>query len=411
MKINTLEVKKLAEKYGTPLYVYDFNKIENNVIRLKNAFQHKSIKTEIFYAMKANCHPAILDIIARNGLGMDCVSPGELQLALDTGLSKDKILYTANYESEEELKFALESGVIINLDDINSFHRLTRTGVPEFISFRINPGKGRGKYEQITTGGVKAKFGVPFEKAVEAYRIAKAAGVKRFGAHMMTGSGTLDDDHFPVMLDLLLTHLGKVSKELGIKFEFIDMGGGIGIPYHDDETPMDLQKVAEDCFTVLEKRTKEFGLGQPTLSMEPGRVFVGDAGYLITKVNGIKESYKKFAGVDAGFNTLIRSALYDARHRIIVNGKEDKSETEKIDVCGQICENTDIFGSDYHLPKIEEGDLLVLRDAGAYGFVMAMPYNLRFRPAEVAIYNGNDHLITERETMEDYYRKIKPIKL
>src|SRR6056297_1020069 len=225
MKINTMDVKTLAEKYGTPLYVYDFNTIENNVLRLKNAFRHESIKTEIFYAMKANCHPAILDIIARNGLGMDCVSPGELQLALDAGLSRDKILYTANYESETELEFALKSGVIINLDDINSFHRLARTGVPEFISFRINPGKGRGKYEQITTGGVKAKFGVPFEKAVDAYRLAKAAGVKRFGAHMMTGSGTLDDDHFPVMLDLLLTHLGKVSKELGIQFEFIDMGG------------------------------------------------------------------------------------------------------------------------------------------------------------------------------------------
>jgi diaminopimelate decarboxylase len=329
MKINNVNIEKLAQEFGTPLYVYDFNKIESNVDRLKQAFTHDSIKTEIFYAMKANCHPAILKIIAEKGLGMDCVSPGELQLAKDANLPGDKILYTANYESETELKEAMESAVIINLDDIGSLSRLIRNGVPELISFRINPGKGRGKYEQITTGGVKAKFGVPFEKAVEAYRLAKEAGVKKFGAHMMTGSGTLDNEHFPAMLDLLLSHLGKVTEELGIQFEFIDMGGGIGIPYHANEEPMDLEYVAKKCYEILEKRSQEYHLGTPALAMEMGRYFVGDAGWLITRVNGIKESYKKFIGVDAGFHTLIRPALYDAEHTFIVNGKENIEKTEK----------------------------------------------------------------------------------
>lgn len=410
MKINNVPVEKLAKEYGTPLYVYDFNKIETNAEKLLAAFQHPTIKTEIFYAMKANCHPAILILLADKGLGMDCVSPGELQLAKDAKLPGDKILYTANYESEEELKAALESAVIINLDDINSFSRLIRNGIPELVSFRINPGKGRGKYEQITTGGVKAKFGVPFEKAVEAYRIAKDAGVKKFGAHMMTGSGTLDDEHFPVMLDLLLSHLEKVSKELGIQFEFIDMGGGIGIPYHPDEEPMNLEKVAKNCYEILEKRSKEYNLGTPALAMEPGRFFVGDAGWLITKVNGIKESYKKFIGVDAGFHTLIRPALYDAQHTFVVNGKEKVEKTETYDVCGQICENTDILVSDYQFPKVEEGDLLVIENAGAYGNVMSMPYNLRFRPAEVAIYNEKIYEITRRENMDDYYSRINQIE-
>ena len=410
MKINNIDLEKLAKEYGTPLYLYDFNRIEDNIDRLKKAFQHPVIEHEIFYAMKANCHPAIINLIADKALGMDCVSPGELQLAKDAGLQSSKILYTANYESREELRNALNSQVILNLDDIGSFSRLIESGVPELISFRINPGKGRGKYEQTTTGGIKAKFGVPFEKAVEAYEIAKAAGVKKFGAHMMTGSGVLDDEHFAAMLDLLLTHLGEVRKKTGIQFEFIDMGGGLGIAYHEKEKPLDIEKVAKKCHEVFERGVKKFDLGTPKLAMEPGRYLVGDAGWLITKVLGVKESYKKFIGVDAGFHTLIRPALYNAEHRIIVNGKENLAKSEKVDVCGQICENTDILAKDYYLPPVEEDDLLVFENCGAYGNVMSMPYNLRFRPAEVALYNGKVYEITRRENVEDYYSRIKLIK-
>lgn len=407
MKINNVKVENLTKKYGTPLYVYDFNKIEKNISKVVNAFIHPSIKNEIFYAMKANCHPAIVRLIAQNGLGMDCVSPGELQVALDAGLPKDKILYTANYESSEELKKAYNAGIILNLDDINSFHRLKVYGVPEFISFRINPGKGQGKFEQITTGGVKAKFGVPYEKVVGVYSIAKEAGVKRFGAHMMTGSGILDNDHFPQMLELLLKHLGVVSKELGIKFEFIDIGGGMGIPYTNEEIPIDVNQVASRCYQIFEERVKEYSLGNPKLTIEPGRIFVGDAGWLVTKVNGMKNSYKKFVGVDAGVNTLIRPALYKAGHRIFLNGKENCKETETVDICGQICENTDILATDYQLPEAKENDLLIIEDCGAYGNVMSMPYNLRFRPAEIAIYNDKVYEITRRENIDDYYSRIK----
>ncbi len=409
MKINNIPVKTLAKQFGTPLYLYDFNKIEEKVNQLKKAFQHDRINTDIFYAMKANCHPEIVKTIGRLGLGMDCVSPGELQLALNAGIEPGKILYTANYESEAELKFALESDVIINLDDIESFRRLIRTGIPDFVSFRINPGKGRGKYEQITTGGEKAKFGVPFEKAVAAYRLAKEAGVKHFGAHMMTGSGVLDSNHFPTMLELLLKHLKIIHQELGIQFEFIDMGGGIGIPYHDNETPLDLKVTADKCYQIFKKRVAEYGLGNPTLSMEPGRFIVGDAGWLISRVTGIKESYKTFVGLDAGFNTLARPALYNAEHTMIVDGKEDAPFAKKVNICGQICENTDILAHDYPMPQMNEGDLVVIENAGAYGYVMSMPYNLRFRPAEVALKDGKVYKITSRETLTDYYSKITPI--
>jgi diaminopimelate decarboxylase len=188
------------------------------------------------------------------------------------------------------------------------------------------------------------------------------------------------------------------------------MGGGIGIPYHPNEKPMDLEKVAQDCFAVLEKRSKEFDLGKPALAMEPGRFFVGDAGWLITRVNGIKESYKKFVGIDAGFHTMIRPALYDAEHTFVVEGKEQEENTETVDICGQICENTDIMAYDYQLPKVQEGDLIVVENCGAYGYVMSMPYNMRLRPAEVAVYNGRVYEITRRENMDDYYRRIKQIE-
>ena len=401
-----MEIKELAAKYGTPLYVYDFQRISDNISRLKKAFTTGDVEVDIFYAMKANCHPAIIDLIKSYGLGMDCVSPGELEVALKCGVEPAHILYTANYESVAELEIAYRAGVMINLDDVTSLDRLLRIGTPAMISYRINPGKGRGKYEQITTGGEKAKFGVPHEKAVEAYRRAQMAGIGKFGAHMMTGSGILDAAHFPNMLELLLSKLAVVAEELGITFEFIDMGGGLGIPYFGDNEILDVEEVGRSATRIFRKKVDEFQLGDPVLSLEPGRYIVGDAGILITQVTGIKSSYRNLVGVDAGFNTLIRSAMYHAQHPIIVDGKEDSEDRVTVDICGQICENTDIFTRDREIPRPAEGDLLVFTQAGAYGNVMSMPYNLRFRPAEIAIIDDRAIEITRRETIADYYSRI-----
>ncbi len=407
MKISGLPVSRLAAKYGTPLYVYDWDQIQVNTKTLKEAFYSATIGVDFYYAMKANCHPAILDFFQKAGFGLDCVSPGELKLALQTGVNLKQILFTANYESYADLTAALETGVNINLDDIGSLKRLLEIGKPDQVSFRINPGQGRGKYEKITTGGEKAKFGIPFEQAHEAYEMALKAGIKKFGAHIMTGSGVLDESHFPIMLELFLDQLGEIQRSLGITFEFIDMGGGLGIPYYGDPEPLDVMQVGRDCLAVFERKVKQHQLGAPHLALEPGRYLVGGAGYLVTQVTGIKQGYRKYVGVNAGFNILIRSALYGAEHPIIIDGKEENKKTESVDVCGQICENTDIFTRDRALPPVEVGDLLIFTQAGAYGSVLSMPYNLRFRAAEVAVQAGKDVELTRREELADYMNLIQ----
>ncbi len=406
MELSKEKIEQLTQKYPTPFYLYDFDEIANNGKTIMQAFRSEYFSTEVFFAMKANCHPAIVKLLSQQNLGMDCVSPGELEVALKCGVKKENILYTGNYESMTDLTAAYEAGIKINLDDINSFFRLKRIGVPEFISFRINPGKGRGKYKKITTGGSSAKFGIPFEKAGKAYKIAKDSGVKRFGAHMMVGSGILDENHFTEMLELFMDQLKTISTSVGITFDFIDMGGGLGIPYQESEKKLDIYSLGKKIQDIFQKKVKQNNLGNPALGLEPGRFLVGNGGYLVTKVLGIKESYKKFIGVDAGFNTLIRPALYGATHNIFVPGKENEVEKQLVNVCGQICENSDIFGEDISLPIVKEGDFLVITQAGAYGNVMSMPYNLRLRPAEVAIQEGKDFQITRAENMQDYWQRI-----
>jgi len=406
MQINGIEVRHLANCYQTPLYVYDFDRIVANVKRMQTAFSTDDVPVKIYYAMKANSHPAIVSLINSLGIGVDCVSPGEMEIALRMGVPPTDVLFTGNYESSEDLKAAFDAGVLINLDDISSLDRMLRIGKPDRVSFRINPGKGRGRFEQITTAGEKAKFGIPFEKATLAYQRALEAGIKRFGAHIMTGSGILDADHFLTILTRLLDILEAIAVELGIRFEFIDMGGGFGIPYYEDESALDILSLGHQLIELFRERRRHGKLGRPALCIEPGRYLVGDAGYLITKVTGIKESYKKFAGLDAGFNTLIRPALYHAYHPIFVDGKESDSDLRPINLCGQICENTDIFYTDRLLPELAEGDLLIFTQAGAYGNVMAMTYNHRLRPAEIAIKDGQVDEITRRERMEDFWNRI-----
>jgi len=214
MKICGKKVAELTKKYGTPLYVYDFNKLHEKAQQLKNAFASSSVEVDIYYAMKANCHPAIIRLLCGLGFGMDCVSPGEMELALCNGVMADKLLYSANYEGPAELKLAQKRGVKINLDDITSLDRMLKSGTPEIVSFRMNPGRGKGKFEEITTAGEKAKFGVPYEDTVSAYKKAQESGIKKFGAHMMTGSGILEDDYFIDMLGVFLGELKNIRDAL-----------------------------------------------------------------------------------------------------------------------------------------------------------------------------------------------------
>lgn len=398
-QIGEIDIKTLAESYGTPVYVYDYEIIKNNYLKLKSAFGKYYPKNTIHYSIKANSNLNILKIFEELGSGADCSSPFELLLANKAGFDAKRVLYTGNYESTEDLTEATKYAEQINMDDINSFRRLLRIKLPEIISFRINPGIGKGGFEGIVTAGSDAKFGVPYEQAFEAYKLALDSGVKRFGIHMMTGSNNLEPYYFAEVVDKLLTITGNVFTKLGIVPEYIDIGGGLGIPYDDDEEELNIEETARLVAETLKEKCLKYNFGEPELKMEPGRYLIGNAGFLISRVTGIKNSYKRFVGIDAGMNVLIRPALYGAKHRIKIYSKEERNAFYY--VCGQICENSDILASHIYLPEVEEGDIAIILDAGAYGFSMSSNYNNRLRPAEVLVQKGQARLIRARESYDD----------
>lgn len=392
--------ESLARTYGTPLYVYSADRIRQNVRRLDAAFKPHVPKFHAHYAVKANTNLHVLKILREEGTGADCASPGELDLALKAGFDRKSILYTGNYESPADLKTALDARVPLNLDDQTSLERLAKLGLPELLSFRINPGIGKGGFEAIITGGTDAKFGIPYEKAMDAYLRAAELGVRRFGIHMMTGSNILEPLYFAEITEKLLTIGADIFARLGVAPEFVDIGGGFGIPYDDDDQPLDVATAGELVGNVFRRRLDELGWLDTELVVEPGRYLVGDAGWLVSTVTGIKQSYRTFVGLDAGMNTLIRPALYGARHRTWVVNKD--GATHKVNLVGQVCENADMFAKNLLLPaNVDEGDLVVMADAGAYCYGMASVYNCRPRPAEVLIDGEASRLIRRRETLED----------
>ncbi len=403
--IGGISAAELAERYGTPTYVYDEQKIRENYRRAYNAFAKHYPDFQFFYAVKCCNNPAIVNILRQEGAGADCASVNEILLAKSVGLSGEQVMFSGNFLSDEDIKQGLESGVIFNLDDISILPRLLKFGTPEMISFRVNPGYGKSNVgEYVTNAGPGAKFGVHPDDVLKAYKMAKDAGIKRFGAHMMTGSCITDADYFPFITGLLMDIIGKVGRELQIDFEFIDLGGGLGIPYKPGEEALDLERAAEETAKMFKAKCAEYGLKPPQLKMEPARYFVGNAGYLIGKVHAIKESYKKIIGTDIGMNVLCRPAMYGSYHHIYVDKKENHARTP-LGLCGQLCENTDFWVKDRELPAdLAEGDIVVVENAGAYGFGMSYQYNGRLRAAEVLVNGKESALIRDRETFEDMVR-------
>lgn len=403
--IGNMLVKDIAEKYGTPTYVYDEEKIRKNFRKVDAAFKKYYPDFKMFYAVKSCNNPAIVNILRQEGAGVDAASVNEIRLAKYVGLDGENVMFSGNFLSDDDIKQGLESGVIFNLDDISILPRMLKYGKPEILSFRVNPGYGKSNVgEYVTNAGPNAKFGIHPDKVMEAYRLAKEAGIKRFGAHMMTGSCITDPEYFPFVTGLLMDIIGKVSKELQIDFEFIDLGGGLGIPYKPGEEALDLERAAEGTAKMFKEKCAEYGLKPPQLKMEPARYFVGNAGYLVGKVHAIKESYKKIIGTDIGMNVLCRPAMYGSYHHIYVDGKENHERTA-LGLCGQLCENTDFWVKDRELPAdMGEGDIVVVENAGAYGFGMSYQYNGRLRAAEVLVNNGESVLIRDRETFEDMVR-------
>jgi len=403
--IGDIPVEQLAEKYGTPLYVYDEQKIRKNFRKVNNAFSKYYPDFKMFFAVKACNNPAIVNILRQEGAGADCASVNEILLAKHVGLGGENVMFSGNFLSDEDIRQGLASGVIFNLDDISILPRLLKFGKPEMLSFRVNPGYGKSNVgEFVTNAGPNAKFGIHPDKVMDAYRLAKEAGIKRFGAHMMTGSCITDAEYFPFVTGLLMDIIGKTSRELGIDFEFVDLGGGLGIPYKPGEPALDLDKAASLTAEMFRKKSEEYGMKPPQLKMEPARYFVGNAGWVIGRVHSIKESYKKIAGTDIGMNTLVRPAMYGSYHHIYVDGKENLPR-KPIGLCGQLCENTDFWVKERELPEsIAEGDLIVVENAGAYGFGMSYQYNGRLRPAEVLVNGAQSELIRTREDFDDMIR-------
>ncbi|HQC52854.1 MAG TPA: diaminopimelate decarboxylase, partial [Lentisphaeria bacterium] len=295
--LEEVPVTTLAATYGTPTYVYEENRIRANFRRALAAFRKYYDDFRFFYAIKANNNLAVANILRQEGAGIDAASVNEILLAQKLGLGGEDVMFSGNFLSDDDIRQGLESGVIFNLDDISLLPRVIKLGRPEFLSFRVNPGYGKSEVgDFVTNAGPGAKFGVHPDQVMDAYRLAKEAGVKRFGAHMMPGSCIRDPEYFRFITELLMDIIGHAARELDINFDFIDLGGGLGIPYKHEDHLLDIEKAASLVADVFQKKIAEYGLKPPRLMMEPARYFVGDAGYILGQVHAIKDSYSRIIG-------------------------------------------------------------------------------------------------------------------
>ena len=385
---------RVAKQFGTPVYVYEEDKIRNQLLSLRKNIRYDP-KT-ILYAVKANSNPHILDIIKGPGVGIDAVSPGEVSLALMAGFLPSSILFTGNNITDEEMDFVAERGVLLNIDSLSRLEKFGKKYPGSNVSVRINPDVGAGHHDHCITGGPKSKFGIWYSQVDEINRTAKEYRLKIIGIHEHIGSQILEVDKFLAAMDVLL----KVAPSFP-SLQFIDFGGGLGVPYRPEEDPLPIKKLGQ---RMSERFTEFCGrYGRPlTLVIEPGRYLVAEAGFLLTKVNTVKRNPdgRVFVGVDSGFNHLVRPAMYGSFHPI-TNISNLNGEKEKVDIVGNLCESGDKFAEDRDLRQAREGDLILIGVAGAYGYSMSSNYNLRPRPPEVLVKPGGIlQLIRERETIE-----------
>jgi diaminopimelate decarboxylase len=332
---------------------------------------------------------------------------GEIYICLKAGISPTKILYTGNMFTDSDFEYGVENDILINLDSISQLRRLVRIHESlgkekDIISFRINPEFGAGHHKHTITAGKEIKFGILEEQAIDAYRNAKEAGFKKFGIHQHIGSGVINSLDFTKSVDKFISIIKKLKNRLNIQFEFIDFGGGLGIPYLPDEEPLDLNSYKKCVIEPFVNLVKKENLKTPAFKIEPGRYLTAESTILLTQVNTIKNNgFKLFAGVNAGFNTLIRPMLYNSYHHIIPCYLREEEHIFEYDIVGPICESGDILGKGRKLHELKEEDNLAILDTGAYGFVMSSPYNTRPRPAEVLISNNSVYEIRKAETLDE----------
>jgi len=400
------QIEKIIEKYPTPFHIYDEQGIRKNARHMLETFKWASGFKE-YFAVKATPNPSILKAVREEGFGVDCSSLTELLLAEKAGFTGTEIMFSSNDTPAEEFQKARQLGAIINLDDISHIAFLEeQAGLPELISFRYNPGPLR-KGNAIIGVPEEAKYGFTKAQLFEGYRILKEKGVKRFGLHTMVASNELHPHYFIETAKMLFELVVELSEQLGIHFELINLGGGIGIPYKPDQKPIDLAMISHGIQKEYDQKIKASGLQPLRITMECGRYITGPFGYLVATALHKKEIYKNYVGLDACMANLMRPALYGAYHHITVLGKEDWPLDHMYDVTGSLCENNDKFAINRQLPLIERGDLLVIHDAGAHGHAMGFNYNGKLRSAELMLKAGGEvELIRRAETNEDYFATL-----
>lgn len=406
-----VDLVELAGEFGTPLYVYDEERIRQRYREFRDAFQSVYPNTEVHFAYKANTNLAVLHILNDEGAGADILSAGELFIAKKVGTPPEKIIFTGNNKTDQELEEALDAGITINLDALHELERLipitAKKGKEARVSFRVNPAVSPDTHPYLSTGLKKSKFGIHEEEVIPAYRMAmEAEYINPAGIHMHIGSQITKTDPYEAATNKLFDIMGRIKKELGLDLEFADLGGGVGIRYEEDKPFISPRDLAMAIVPIIKSKIKEHDLKEPTLYFEPGRFLVGDSGVMLTRVSTIKQTpYKKFIGTDAGFHVLARPAMYGSYHEAVVANRVKEIPKETVDIVGNVCESGDILASDRELPETRAGDIIAFLDAGAYGFIMASQYNSRPRPAEVLVRRGSIEIIREKENLEDLLNK------
>ena len=399
------QLEEIVKEYPTPFHLYDEAGIRKNAQALKDAFAWNKGFRE-YFAVKATPNPFIMNILREYGCGYDCSSLTELMLSEATGVQPRDIMFSSNDTPAEEFAYANKLGAIINLDDITHIDCLEETlgRIPEIISCRYNPGGLFKISNDIMDNPGDAKYGMTTEQIFDAFRILKSKGAKEFGIHAFLASNTVTNEYYPMLAKVLFELAVKLQKETGAHVKFINLSGGIGIPYKPDQEPNDIAVIGEGVRKVYEEVLVPAGMGDVAIYTELGRFMLGPYGGLITKAIHEKHTHKEYIGVDACAANLMRPAIYGAYHHITVMGKENEPCDHMYDVTGSLCENCDKFAVDRMLPKIDMGDLLFIHDAGAHGYSMGYNYNGRLRSAEVLLKeDGSTQLIRRAETPADYF--------
>jgi diaminopimelate decarboxylase len=399
------QIEEIVKTYPTPFHIYDEKGIRRNAQALKEAFAwNKGFKE--FFAVKATPNPFLIDILREYGCGCDCSSLTELMLSDAMGIKGEDIMFSSNDTPAEEFEYAAKIGATINLDDISHIEFLEKTigKLPETISCRYNPGGLFKITTDIMDNPGDAKYGFTTEQLFEGFRILREKGVKHFGIHAFLASNTVTNEYYPTLAKTLFEVAVQLKKETGADIRFINLSGGIGIPYRPDQEPNDIRAIGEGVRKVYEEVLVPAGMGDVAIYTELGRFMMGPYGHLVVKAIHEKHTHKEYIGVDACAVNLMRPAMYGAYHHITVLGKETAPCDHKYDITGSLCENNDKFAVDRMLPKIDTGDYLVIHDTGAHGFSMGYNYNGKLKSAELLLQEDKTvRLIRRAETPKDYF--------